>query len=374
LGSVSSCFISYSRRDSEFVHRLFGDLKAAGVDLWLDDLDIGSEHWDLAVQRALEACQFLIVVLSPASADNNNVLNEVDVGLKEKKVVIPVRIEECRLPLLVRRINYIDFVNSSYDEGLKKVLRAIRVSPPEPLPQPAMPRMLDAGIPGQVVKGEPTELLVMIRLPDSAGLAGRLLSGEETGLSREDLLSKSFSITFPVDVNGSLLPLKVAIHLTSPDFSPGIQSKNIFVPPDGDSDPCRFMLTPVRLGRLKVLVELQWEDATRGQRSLVTECVAVAVPEAGHQTMNVVQIPITVRIGSARIMADFTTLTQSMSPPHRQATSLESLHLQGLPHYPRLLRPNRQKGKWNNVPRNNSPSNYGQLSNAPQKKPPAAPL
>lgn len=33
-------FISYSRVNSEFVVRLAKDLKAAGFDVWLDQLDI----------------------------------------------------------------------------------------------------------------------------------------------------------------------------------------------------------------------------------------------------------------------------------------------------------------------------------------------
>ena len=35
-------FFSYSRDDSEFVLKLAKDLRAAGADVWLDQLDIGA--------------------------------------------------------------------------------------------------------------------------------------------------------------------------------------------------------------------------------------------------------------------------------------------------------------------------------------------
>jgi hypothetical protein len=190
-------------------------------------------------------------------------------------------------------------------------LAAIPANPFEP-----KPRVFDAGIPGHVVKGEPAELLVMIRLPDSAGLIGKLLSGEETGLNPGDVLSKNFTVTFPAGVDGSPQPLKVRVELTSPDFSPAHQAKNIIVPPNSDSEPCKFMLVPTRLGKLKLLVELQWEDAMRGQRSLVTECVAIGEAEAPSKTMNVVQIPIVVETrGTATDRLGFTTLLRGFPPP-----------------------------------------------------------
>jgi len=38
--SVSAVFVSYSRADSEFALKLVRDLKAAGISVWLDQLDI----------------------------------------------------------------------------------------------------------------------------------------------------------------------------------------------------------------------------------------------------------------------------------------------------------------------------------------------
>ena len=65
---VPAAFFSYSREDSEFVLRVAGDLKAAGANVWLDQIDIlPGQRWDDAIARALADCPRILVVLSPAS-------------------------------------------------------------------------------------------------------------------------------------------------------------------------------------------------------------------------------------------------------------------------------------------------------------------
>jgi hypothetical protein len=46
-----TAFFSYSRDDSEFALRLAADLKAAGANVWLDQLDIApGQRWARTVQ------------------------------------------------------------------------------------------------------------------------------------------------------------------------------------------------------------------------------------------------------------------------------------------------------------------------------------
>jgi hypothetical protein len=83
-------FFSYSREDSHFALRLAGDLKEAGARVWLDQLDIApGQRWDRAVEDALANCGSMLVILSPASVDSTNVMDEVSFALEEKKTVIP---------------------------------------------------------------------------------------------------------------------------------------------------------------------------------------------------------------------------------------------------------------------------------------------
>ena len=222
-------------------------------------------------------------------------------------------------------------------DEIREVVLHFQPRTPDPATGPAIPaspaipaiqdvpkdRMLDAAIPSHIVKGRPTELLVLIRLPNSPGLRGVLAAEQDSDARPEDVLSKKFSVTFPRGFDGDLRPLKVSIELTSPDFLPPRQSKNIFVPPDADSDTCEFILTPNRVGSLKVLVELQWEDVMRGQRRLLTECLAEAVPQSTPAVMNVVQMPIAVELAPARSFGSGRSTGPLPPPPQGRRITLE---------------------------------------------------
>ena len=77
-------FVSYAREDSAFVERLVGDLKGAGANVWLDKADIPpGARWDREIERALKSCLELVVVVTPASVESEQVMDEVGYALDE---------------------------------------------------------------------------------------------------------------------------------------------------------------------------------------------------------------------------------------------------------------------------------------------------
>lgn len=121
----TTIFVSYARADADVALKLAGDLKTAGVNVWLDQLDIPpGERWDRAVEEALERSKRLIVILSPTSVGSENVMDEVSYAIDEKKDIVPVIIERCRLPLRMRRFQFIDFT-ADYRSSLKKLLSVL---------------------------------------------------------------------------------------------------------------------------------------------------------------------------------------------------------------------------------------------------------
>lgn len=119
-------FISYSRSNSAFALRLAGDLKAAGASVWLDQLDIRrGDRWDQAVEDALNHCTRMLVILSPASVNSTNVMDEVSFALEEGKAVIPILFQECKVPFRLRRIQYVDF-RQDYLPALQDLLLTFR--------------------------------------------------------------------------------------------------------------------------------------------------------------------------------------------------------------------------------------------------------
>src|SRR4051812_48088091 len=89
-------FLSYSRSDQEFALRLATYVRAQGISLWVDQLDIRpSEHWDRAIERAVSKCRGIVVVLSPRSVASDNVADEISFAIDGGKSVLPVMIERC---------------------------------------------------------------------------------------------------------------------------------------------------------------------------------------------------------------------------------------------------------------------------------------
>jgi hypothetical protein len=146
-----AAFISYCRADSDFALRLAQDLKAAGAQVWIDQLDIAAgELWDNAIENALIASPRMLLVLSPASARSDNVRNEISFALEQGKTIVPVLYRDCTVPLQLQRANRIDF-RADYTHGLRTLLaptptprRSARPKKPRhsarPLGRPARPK------------------------------------------------------------------------------------------------------------------------------------------------------------------------------------------------------------------------------------------
>jgi hypothetical protein len=131
---AKAAFFSYSHHDSEFALRLAKDLKAAGAIVWMDQLDIkGGQRWDRTVQEALINCPCILVILSPAAVESDNVFDEIDLALEKKKLLIPVFYRVCEIPLRLRRIQRIDF-SIDYADGLNALLKIFGV---EQAPRPS---------------------------------------------------------------------------------------------------------------------------------------------------------------------------------------------------------------------------------------------
>jgi hypothetical protein len=158
LPDAPIAFFSYSREDSEFALRLANDLRAAGSAVWIDQLDIGpGERWDRVVQSALETCPSVLVILSPASVNSNNVLDEVSFALDQNKTLIPVLYRECDIPFRLRRFQHVDF-RGDYDHMLQELRKCLHIgqqpalehaTPPAPV-QTSVPssRSAQADVPG----------------------------------------------------------------------------------------------------------------------------------------------------------------------------------------------------------------------------------
>ncbi|NTV82954.1 MAG: TIR domain-containing protein [Bacteroidales bacterium] len=125
-------FFSYSRSDSDFVLKLAMDLRQAGADVWLDQLDIeAGNRWDLSIGEALKNSKKMLVILSPDSVASNNVMDEVSFALEAGKTVIPILFIPCDIPFRLRRVQHADFTKN-YDDAIKNLVQTLKLGKIKP--------------------------------------------------------------------------------------------------------------------------------------------------------------------------------------------------------------------------------------------------
>ncbi|MEJ5224634.1 MAG: TIR domain-containing protein [Anaerolineales bacterium] len=91
----SKVFISYSRKDKDFVRRLNDSLDAGGVDAWVDWEGIPlSSDWMEEITRAIEGADAFLFVISPDSLASKVCAEELALGLKYNKKLVPILYRE----------------------------------------------------------------------------------------------------------------------------------------------------------------------------------------------------------------------------------------------------------------------------------------
>lgn len=87
----SKVFISYSRKNKEFVKKLNGALDDSGVDAWVDWEGIPpSADWMAEISAAIEGADAFVFVISPDSLASKVCGDELELGIKYNKKLIPV--------------------------------------------------------------------------------------------------------------------------------------------------------------------------------------------------------------------------------------------------------------------------------------------
>jgi CRP-like cAMP-binding protein len=120
-------FVSYVREDGDLVERVADDLLEQGIDVWLDKLHIKpGAGWARAIGEALEDCSAMLLFLSSNSLASTNVEDEWNYYLDEEKPIVPVLVEECKIPFRLRRIQYVDILGLDYQTALTRIVSALR--------------------------------------------------------------------------------------------------------------------------------------------------------------------------------------------------------------------------------------------------------
>lgn len=120
-------FISYSRRDQEFVTRLASDLDQQVAGVWFDQSDIQvGQRWHDEIIDGIRGCKAFILVLSPDAAESRYVREEVNKALELGKPIIPVLYRLGKwtgeFADLVKDVQTLDLRSGSYVENFQKLV------------------------------------------------------------------------------------------------------------------------------------------------------------------------------------------------------------------------------------------------------------
>ncbi len=136
---MSHVFISYARKKDNtkaFVDILTNHIENAGIEAWYDKKIDAGQNWDDEIDKNIENCFALILVLTPESRESEYVTYEWSYALGMGIPIIPIMKDVTDLHPKLKRIQYMDFT-ATYKEpwgDLTDRLIAIRDSAPLYIP------------------------------------------------------------------------------------------------------------------------------------------------------------------------------------------------------------------------------------------------
>ncbi len=133
LDQPADVFISYARSDIKIVKGIYESLMSKNHRPWMDIYSIkAGEDWLKAIDKAIDGCEIFLAILSNNSVSRRGVIQKelkkaLDrwMGMLPDDIyIIPIRIDDCPIPELLKHLQVMD-----WDEGKgeSKLLEAIRV-------------------------------------------------------------------------------------------------------------------------------------------------------------------------------------------------------------------------------------------------------
>ena len=136
ISKQKQLFVSYSRTDEPFVHRIVADLDRKGVACWLDAKEIRvGDSVSARIEEGIEQADLFCLCLSRASVQSDWVLREYRTALTmqlrtsgARPRILPLLIETCDIPALLMDIKYADFA-TSYLIGFHALCHSLSIPP-----------------------------------------------------------------------------------------------------------------------------------------------------------------------------------------------------------------------------------------------------
>src|SRR3984885_8359386 len=119
-------FVSYSRRDNEFVERLAHDLRERGKDVWVDVEGIrDAEVFPEALRRAIEGSDAFVFIISPDSVRSPFCEQEVAHASGLNKRIVPLALRNVPDEAIPEEIRFRNWIPVGEETGADRVISVI---------------------------------------------------------------------------------------------------------------------------------------------------------------------------------------------------------------------------------------------------------
>jgi hypothetical protein len=119
-------FLSYSRLDGTYAHRLSDHLAREGLEVWMDATINTGADWLRMIQKKIETCAAFVVLMSSQSEKSDWVLNEILQARKSGRVLMPILLDGEPFMVLnhvqAERVEGGTMPRKSYVDGLKVLI------------------------------------------------------------------------------------------------------------------------------------------------------------------------------------------------------------------------------------------------------------
>lgn len=124
--SAKKIFISYSRRDTEYVESLVEALRKQGFEVWFDKNIRTGTDWDDTIESEIKGADAIVLILSQTSVASENVKDEISYAIGLDKPVNPIKIEECDVPMRLARKQFVDFTTMGHEAGFERMVNDLK--------------------------------------------------------------------------------------------------------------------------------------------------------------------------------------------------------------------------------------------------------
>lgn len=126
-------FVSYGRKDAEeLANKIASDLTGLGHEVWIDKEQIKTgRSWEEQIEEAILSHDIFISLLTPYAVRRPDgvCLDEISMARFHNRKIVPVMVVQCRPPLSIYRLDWVDFQewtqSNIYKRSFLRIVKAL---------------------------------------------------------------------------------------------------------------------------------------------------------------------------------------------------------------------------------------------------------